>query len=88
LNLIPQKLASSYFVAEERDTQLADIEEVLTGLDDTYLNKHLVFQIVELIVLRLIPELGEHGVHDLMEQRSVDMHTDSTTQSSLKPGST
>jgi hypothetical protein len=88
LNIIPQKLASAYFAAGERDTQLADIEEVLTGLNDAYLNKHLVFQIVELLVLRLVPELGEHGVHDLMEQRSVDVHTDSSTQSSLKPGST
>jgi hypothetical protein len=45
------------------------MEELLGCLDDTYLNKHLIFQIVELIVLRLVPELGQQGVRDLMEER-------------------
>jgi hypothetical protein len=87
LNLIPQQLATTFFAVEERDAQLADIEQVLAALDDSYLNKHLVFQIVELIVLRLVPELGAHGVRDLMEQRSVDVHTDLSTQPSSNFGS-
>jgi hypothetical protein len=85
-NLIPQKVATTFFAAEERNTQLADIEEILSALDDSYLNKHLVFQIVELIILRLVPELGEHGVRDLMEQRSLDVHTDLSTQPSSRFG--
>jgi hypothetical protein len=87
-NLIPQRMTTTFFATEERHAQLADIEEVLAALDDTYLNKHLIFQIVELIVLRLVPELGEHGVHDLMEQRSVDGHMDLSTQASSKLGLT
>lgn len=45
------------------------MEDLLGCLDDSYLNKHLIFQIVELIVLRLVPELGERGVRELMEER-------------------
>jgi hypothetical protein len=82
LKLIPLKLAATYFATQERDAQLAHVEEVLSCLDDSYLNKHLIFQIVELIILRLVPELGSRGVRELMEERSVD--TDLPTQSSSR----
>ena len=76
LCLMPPNLASRYFATQDRDTQLTQVENVLSCLDDAYLNKHLIFQIVELIVLRLFPELGKQSVHGLMEERSVDMHAD------------
>lgn len=86
LNLIPLNLAVLYFATQEHDAQLAYVEEVLSCLDDSYLNKHLIFQIIELIILRLVPELGERGVRELMEERSVDMHTDVPSQSSSRRG--
>jgi hypothetical protein len=86
LGLVPSKLASTFFAAEDRNAQLAEIEEILSCLDDSYLNKHLVFQIVELLILRLVPELGEQGVRELMEERSVDLHTDLPIQSSSVHG--
>ena len=86
LNLIPPKLAAMYLATQERDAQLAHVEEALSCLDDSYLNKHLIFQIVELIVLRLVPELGDRGVRELMEERSVDVHADLYMQSSSIPG--
>ncbi|KZF22207.1 hypothetical protein L228DRAFT_148448 [Xylona heveae TC161] len=47
-----------------------EIEENVLGLlDDPYCNKHLIYSIVELILVRLMPELGETGVKDLMEAR-------------------
>jgi len=70
-----------FFASEKRQVQLAHVEEVLSCLDDTYLNKHLIFQIVELIVLRLFPELGVHGVRELMEERSVNVQTEPPSQS-------
>jgi hypothetical protein len=76
LSLLPMRLATAFFASEKRDTQLSHIEEVLSSLEDSYLNKHLIFQIVELIILRLVPELGMRGVRDLMEDRSVEMHTE------------
>jgi hypothetical protein len=69
LDLSPPKIASVFFASENRAEQLRQIEELLDCLNDAYLNKHLIFQIVELIVLRLVPELGERGVRELMEER-------------------
>ncbi|KAF2824988.1 hypothetical protein CC86DRAFT_326355 [Ophiobolus disseminans] len=86
LNLVPAKVAARYFAAQDRETQLARVEEVLSCLDDSYLNKHLIFQIVELFILRLVPELGERGVRELMEERSVDVRADLSMQPSLLPG--
>lgn len=70
LNLLPVPVAAAFFASRDRDLQLLQIEDVLSCLDDTYLNKHLIFQIVETIILRLVPELGERGVRDLLEERT------------------
>lgn len=69
LDLIPSKVAAGFFANSEREAQIRQIEDTLSCLDDAYLNKHFVFQVVELIVLRLFPELGEQGVKDLLEDR-------------------
>jgi predicted nuclease of restriction endonuclease-like RecB superfamily len=69
LNLVPPKVAAAFFASHEREKQIRQIEDSLSSLDDTYLNKYLVFQIVELVVLRLFPELGEQGVKELLEER-------------------
>lgn len=50
--------------------------EVETELDiwsDAYLNRHLAYQILELVVIRVLPEIGEKGVHELMEGRGIEM---------------
>lgn len=73
LNLIPSNIAATYFAASDRIAQVRQIEDILSCLDDSYLNKHLIFQIVELLILRLVPELGEQGVCELMDERSVEV---------------
>ncbi|KAF1842910.1 uncharacterized protein K460DRAFT_288087 [Cucurbitaria berberidis CBS 394.84] len=70
LNLLPPAVAKAFFASHKREVQLQEVDKVLSCLDDTYLNKHLIFQIVELIVLRIVPELGERGVRDLLEERT------------------
>jgi hypothetical protein len=69
LGLLPAPVAATFFANKSRLEQLQQIEIILDCLDDTYLNKHLIFQIVELIVVRLVPELGEREVQELMEER-------------------
>lgn len=69
LGLLPSPVAAAFFASESRLVQLRQVEILLDCLDDTYLNKHLVFQIVELTIVRLVPELGERGVQELMEER-------------------
>ncbi|KAI4237440.1 MAG: hypothetical protein L6R40_005932 [Gallowayella cf. fulva] len=51
------------------------VREVGLELDvwgDAYLNKHLAYQILELVVVRILPEMGEKGVKELMEARGID----------------
>ncbi|KAF9690922.1 hypothetical protein EKO04_010973 [Ascochyta lentis] len=69
LGLLPPKVAAAFFASDNRVAQHQQVEGILECLEDTYLNKHLIFQILELIVLRLAPELGQQGVRDLMEER-------------------
>lgn len=48
---------------------MKEIEEVLGMFGDSYLNKHLIYGVVELIVVRLVPEMGEKGVVELLGER-------------------
>lgn len=69
LNLLPPKVAVAFFANDDKVAQHEQVEEILECLEDTYMNKHLIFQILELIVLRLAPELNQQGIRDLMEER-------------------
>ncbi|KAJ5818763.1 PX-associated sorting nexin 13 [Penicillium riverlandense] len=51
---------------------LESIEQDLLDLfEDDYCNKHLVYSIVETVLARLLPELSERSIADLMEDRGV-----------------
>ncbi|KAF2107423.1 PXA domain-containing protein [Lophiotrema nucula] len=69
LGLLPARVALGFFATDSAAAQLWQVEELLDCLDDAYLNKHLIFGIVELFIVRLVPELGERGVQELMEER-------------------
>ena len=71
LGLLPAPIAVALLASRSRPAQLEQVETLLDCLDDAYLNKHLIFQIVELLVVRLVPEMGERGVQELMEERLV-----------------
>ncbi len=45
------------------------MEGVLDVFGDSYCNKHLLYGIVELIIVRLIPEMAEKGVEELLQER-------------------
>lgn len=38
-------------------------------LDDKYMNKHLIFGLTELVLVRLMPELGENSITVLLAER-------------------
>lgn len=50
---------------------MREIEAELEIWGDAYLNKHLLYAIVELVVVRILPEVGERGVREGMEGRGV-----------------
>jgi hypothetical protein len=68
LSLIPAKVQDVYFgIDQERRVQ--EVEEILNIFDDSYCNKHLLYGIAELIIVRLMPELAEKGVEELLDER-------------------
>jgi hypothetical protein len=68
LSLIPAQIQDIYF-GPDIETRIKDVEDVLNTFDDSYCNKHLLYGIVELILVRLMPELAEKGIEELLEER-------------------
>lgn len=56
---------------EDLDARIVtEIEsDILDVFGDAYCNKHLMYSALELILVRLIPELAEKGVMELWEER-------------------
>ncbi|KAI1150163.1 PXA domain-containing protein [Nemania diffusa] len=55
---------------EDEARRLSEIEADIVDLfSDAYCNKHLLYGILELVLIRLIPELAEKGVGELWEER-------------------
>ena len=56
--------------ADEDEAILAEIEEgILDVFGDAYCNKHLMYSALELILVRLMPELAEKKVTELWGER-------------------
>ncbi|PNH32197.1 hypothetical protein VD0002_g3641 [Verticillium dahliae] len=56
--------------AAEEERVLSEIEEgILDVFSDEYCNRHLMYGILELILVRLMPELAEKGVAELWDER-------------------
>ncbi|KAG9246388.1 PXA domain-containing protein [Calycina marina] len=68
LSLVPTRLLDVYF-GPDGDRRVREVEDVLDMFGDTYCNKHLLYGVVELIVVRLLPELAEKGVEELLNER-------------------
>ncbi|CAK4032332.1 Hypothetical predicted protein [Lecanosticta acicola] len=58
LDAIPESIRIRFFATKDRDLMREDVEAELDLLGDSYLNKHLIIAIVELVVVRLFPELA------------------------------
>lgn len=80
LTLIPINVQHIYFgtgsgllrrgaVEDGRERRIAEVEEVLNVFEDPYCNKHLMYGIIELIFVRLIPEISEKSVEELRADR-------------------
>lgn len=68
LSLIPAAAQEIYF-GPGSERRISEVEEVLDAFGDSYCNRHLLYGIVELVLVRLMPELAEKGVMELSEER-------------------
>jgi hypothetical protein len=79
-------VGESGHIATERlriDKPLADIDleeiylletienDLLDIFSDQYCNKHLIYSIIEVVLAKVLPEMTERSVEDLMEDRGV-----------------
>ncbi|KAE9991647.1 hypothetical protein EG327_011268 [Venturia inaequalis] len=56
-----------------REAVVGEVEQVLGVFGDAYMNKHVIFGVLGLVVVRLAPELGGKGVGELMGERVPDV---------------
>lgn len=61
--------AMAYGSRAASDATLADIDGVLDVFSDAYCNKHLLYGLLEAVLVRLMPEMAETGVLGLWEER-------------------
>lgn len=69
IDALPSGPVKVYLATADRAEAVSQVEKWLDTLGDQYLNKHLVIRIVELVVVRLVPEMGQRGVSELLEER-------------------
>ncbi len=64
IDAIPTPARNVYFATKDTMLMQEDVERTLDLFSDPYINKHLIVSAVELIVVRLFPELGDTVVED------------------------
>lgn len=61
--------AAATSATEPKQRMVDDMEGLLMVLDDEYCNKHLMYSVLELVLVRLLPELSDKGVVELWDER-------------------
>ncbi|KAK2877202.1 hypothetical protein FQN49_001352 [Arthroderma sp. PD_2] len=69
----------AYDEGEDAALLTAIEHDLLDLFSDTYCNKHLIYSVVEAILVKLIPEMGEHSVTELMNERGVSWSSATTS---------
>lgn len=54
---------------DDEEDMIDEVEGILMVLSDEYCNKHLMYGVLELVLVRLMPELAARGVEELWEER-------------------
>lgn len=76
-SLIPRHVQDSIWKSQNKQTEgddemsamNAEIAHELDIWSDAYLNKHVAYSILELLLVRVMPELGEERVSELLGAR-------------------
>ncbi|GFG00241.1 PXA domain protein 1 [Aspergillus udagawae] len=77
----PPSRASSPVPTPPNDTEVSLIlqaieRDILDLFADEYCNKHLIYSIIETVLVKLVPELSDHSIAELMEDRGIAFATD------------
>lgn len=67
LDALPRFVLSRLFPGHAPDEMQTQVEEMLDAFGDPYLNKHVVFSLVDLIFSRLFPEIQHQTMSELLK---------------------
>lgn len=67
----PTVVSTRFFATTKLESMVKQVEDLLDVFSDPYLNKHFVFAALELIVVRLFPELAAQTVTELLSEKLV-----------------
>lgn len=59
VEVVPAFVRTRYFATADVELMRDDVEDMLDLFADQYVNKHLMLSIVELLVVRLFPEIAQ-----------------------------
>lgn len=76
LSLLPPSLCRRLWGADQ-DGWAEEVEVELDVWNDSWMNKHLAYKVLDLIIVRVLPEVAEKGVQELMEARLGEQSYDS-----------
>ncbi len=77
LSLVPMPVLRIFLSTDNREQMLDEVEEdILDPFGDESMNKHLIYSILELVVLRLVPEMADKTPSELLAERGVVAGTD------------
>ena len=62
-----------FFGTDDQEQWTEELEGELDVWGDEYMNKHLAYAVLELIIVRVLPELAEKRVEELMKERIGDL---------------
>jgi len=62
-----------FFGTDDQEQWIEELEGELDVWGDEYMNKHLAYAVLELIIVRALPELAEKRVEELMKERIGDL---------------
>lgn len=76
LSLCPNAISKTFFATEDHNATVQEVETaVLDIFSDDNMNKHLVYGILELTLVKLLPELAEKTPGELLAERGVSIDT-------------
>ena len=80
---MPPVVAHKFYRSDDEESILQQIEsDILDPLGNEYLNKHLIYAILDLVLVRLIPELTEQPISELLAERGVLLDEDQVEEDS------
>jgi hypothetical protein len=77
LSLVSMPVLRTFFATDSKEEMLKEVEEdILDCIADENMNKHLIYGILELIVVRLVSEMADKTPSELLAERGVVLESE------------